>query len=637
MESRVGGWGCVALGVALTSGGCLPAGEVCPTAALWYVDSDGDGAGDPATGVLACAAVDGSVANGDDCDDADPDAYAGAAEVWYDGIDQDCDGGPDDDVDGDGFAGVDGGGSDCDDADPDVYPGAEEVWYDDVDGDCDGRADDDADRDGYGATIAGGTDCDDADDAVSPAAVEVCDDGVDNDCDGAIGSDCGLVGEQSLQDVGAALLGTEAGVAAGAVVAFAGDLDGDGLAALAIGSASADYIAVDGGVVWIVSSGAALVASLGDSTGRSYGRDTGEGFGGAVAAAGDLDEDGYGDLFVGASAASSSNGAAYLFEGPVEGNVASSSSDADFSGSTGARLGAAVAAAGDVNGDGRLDLVVGGPGASGAVGEVGRGWVFLGPVRDSESLSSALVSVEGITDGDQLGDTVAGVGDLDGDGADEVAFGAPGSALGADGGGAVAVFSSDVRGDVTALDGLGARYGDTDGARASVVAAGGDVNGDGYADLLVGARGYSEIVESAGAVYVWHGPVSGLTGASDADAVLTSSVAWDWFGHAVATAGDADGDGLADVLVGAPDIAFVEVDPSPAVLLFTAPFEGTVGAEAARASLLPGGDDVRTGRSVAGGGDVDGDGFPELLIGDPGDDVVGENAGAAWLLFGGGL
>ena len=196
----------------------------------WYTDADADGAGDPATGTLTCDPDEGAVANGEDCDDADPLAAPGLDEVC-DGIDNDCDGtvdlGATDaptwylDVDGDGFgdAGVALGAcegpsgyadraGDCDDADFDVSPDAIELC-DGVDNDCDGDTDEDdaddaptwytdADADGHGdatlATRACGApagavssddDCDDTDPAVSPSAAEICN-GIDDDCDALV-------------------------------------------------------------------------------------------------------------------------------------------------------------------------------------------------------------------------------------------------------------------------------------------------------------------------------------------------------------------------------------------------------------------------------------------------------------------
>ncbi len=173
----------------------------------FWLDADQDGFGDPATGTEACDIPgDGYVGNGDDCDDTDPAINPSAEEVC-DGIDNDCDGTPDDglldlmlyaDSDGDGFGtgpahpacepqdGMAELSGDCDDADPTTYPTAAEL--------CDGKRNDcryvaqgvpedeqDADGDGVPPCLQ---DCDDADPAVNPSAEEVCD-GIDNDCDGA--------------------------------------------------------------------------------------------------------------------------------------------------------------------------------------------------------------------------------------------------------------------------------------------------------------------------------------------------------------------------------------------------------------------------------------------------------------------
>jgi hypothetical protein len=212
----------------------------------WYADADGDGHGDPTVAEVQCERPPGHVQGNTDCDDDNPWAWPGAPETWYDGVDADCSGGDDFDQDGDGardasaWAGAPPWDAvvDCDDTNARISPTAPEVWYDGVDQDCDpdtewdadadgltvawapvGSGDDcddtqwsigapitwfpDVDGDGFGATDAGQAscaplgghltvagDCDDADPDVHPEAVESCNE-VDDDCDGLIDDNAG--------------------------------------------------------------------------------------------------------------------------------------------------------------------------------------------------------------------------------------------------------------------------------------------------------------------------------------------------------------------------------------------------------------------------------------------------------------
>lgn len=173
----------------------------------WYADTDGDGAGaGPVT--AACVAPAGYVSDATDCDDADAAIAPGAPDRPADGIDQDCDGADGctwyADADGDGHGdaaapyedcGAPSGyavtADDCDDTDADAFPGATEVWYDGVDQDCAGGSDDDADGDGVDGADHGGTDCDDTDGATYPGAAERCD-AADNDCDSVVDEGAGV-------------------------------------------------------------------------------------------------------------------------------------------------------------------------------------------------------------------------------------------------------------------------------------------------------------------------------------------------------------------------------------------------------------------------------------------------------------
>jgi hypothetical protein len=148
----------------------------------WYADPDGDGYG--STEVHACARPEGYAAQGGDCDDGDAGIHPGAAETWYDGVDQDCAGDSDYDQDHDGFDSLDYGGMDCDDTDPAINPDADEIWYDGVDQDCDSLSDYDQDQDGFDSADYGGDDCNDLDATVYPGADDAWYDGIDANCDG---------------------------------------------------------------------------------------------------------------------------------------------------------------------------------------------------------------------------------------------------------------------------------------------------------------------------------------------------------------------------------------------------------------------------------------------------------------------
>ena len=149
----------------------------------WYRDADTDGYGDAGDSDEECDQPSGYVADDTDCDDTDAGAYPGAPETPYDGIDQDCDGADECDVDDDGHDALDCAGDDCDDADEEINPGADETWYDGVDGDCDELSDFDSDIDGFDSASYGGDDCDDADADTYPGAPDEPGDDVINDCD----------------------------------------------------------------------------------------------------------------------------------------------------------------------------------------------------------------------------------------------------------------------------------------------------------------------------------------------------------------------------------------------------------------------------------------------------------------------
>jgi len=190
-----------AMAIRIAANGVIEPGDSTVITFLVAVGESVDEALDEAaTSLELCSSCDAdgdgwlsTACGGEDCDDNDPTVFPGAEEIWYDGIDQNCDGLSDYDQDMDGFDSdahprADGTvGDDCDDLDPNINPDATEIWYDGIDQNCDGWSDYDQDMDGFDSAGHGGDDCNDTDPTIYPGAPDVAGDGVDRNCDGCDG------------------------------------------------------------------------------------------------------------------------------------------------------------------------------------------------------------------------------------------------------------------------------------------------------------------------------------------------------------------------------------------------------------------------------------------------------------------
>jgi hypothetical protein len=256
------------------------------------------------------------------------------------------------------------------------------------------------------------------------------------------------------------------------------------------------------------------------------------------------------------------------------------------------QFGTSVASAGDVNGDGYADVVV--SGVSSSTG-IGRAYVYLGgPNGLASSAATTLSDPSGATVG--FGTSVAGAGDVNGDGFGDIIVGGGGAAAG----GSADVYIGSVNGigtspmPSTAL--LDTTSGDDFGA---AVASAGDVNGDGYADVIVGAP---FALGEAGTATVYLGHATTGIVATSGTVLSEGFSSMNLFGSSVSSAGDLNGDGFADVVIGVTVVgSYVFFGAHGGI--------GTVG----QTLTIPTGQ-VGFGFPGWGAGDVDGDGLSDIVV-----------------------
>jgi hypothetical protein len=358
-------------------------------------------------------------------------------------------------------------------------------------------------------------------------------------------------------------------------VASLGSINADGTPDIAVGSRGDDDGGSNAGAVWILrlntSGGVVGTTEINDaSVGGAL--DAADEFGMSVAGLGDRDGDGVGDLAAGASGdddGGSGRGAVYLIDLTSTGGVKSTAKSSSTSGGLGGvadgdAFGASLASLGDVDGDGVTDLAVGATGDDTGGNALGAVHILYlnanGTVKGSTKIAHGSGGLS-LADSDQFGCAVALLGDVDGDGVDDLAVGAKGDDDGGSGRGAAYILfmnaDETVKGIQKISDLAGNFTGTLDNSDQFGHALAGmeDLDNNGVPDLAVGAPGDDDGGSSKGAVYALFlnadGTVHSHRKYSDTAGGFTGAIeVGDEFGYAVACL-DMNSDGVSDMAVGA--------------------------------------------------------------------------------------
>ena len=358
-------------------------------------------------------------------------------------------------------------------------------------------------------------------------------------------------------------------------------------------------------------------------------------YGNSVASAGDVNGDGYSDVVVGARLYDSGlidEGAAFVYHGSAGGLSASHNWFAEGN-QANAQFGTAVSSGGDIDSNDRDEVIVSAPFYDNGLTDQGAVFVYLGAAGSSGLQATPYGSFYGENAGDQFGSSVAAAGDTNGDGFADFIVGAKGYSNGDEDEGAAYLYTAfPTLINIIFKQAWRGEGNQFQAQYGSSVAAAGDIDGDGFGDIIVGARWYEIDEPQQGAAFIYHGSGDGLIGAQGG--IRKGELAGDLFGFSVASAGDVNGDGYGDVIVGAPEHDGT-LGYEGAAYLYYGDYRGRLVVGAVPWKVTGGQYNARFGHSVAHAGDMNGDGYSDVIIGAPYyDNGTGASQGAAFVFLG---
>ena len=442
-------------------------------------------------------------------------------------------------------------------------------------------------------------DCDDNNYYANPSQLEVLDN-IDNDCDGFIDEDMHFTIDTMISRY---VMSEEFGYD----VTAAGDLNNDGYDDIVVGCYSYSGVFTDAGAIMVFHGSASGINPV--PVQIIEGIEATSGYGCAVAANGDMNNDGYNDLIVGAELAedigtTSNYGQLYLHLGQPDGSfIEGYTSKVELGSGSGMNFASKVRYAGDVNGDGYSDAIASQVNRS--LPETNEGGIYIrygGPTGFGTGLTCQSNQA-----GAKLGTFVDGAGDLNGDGYDDVVATAKYYDNGQTDEGAVYVYYGSAAGIPTTPNII--LEPNFAFAYMTSVSGAGDINGDGYDDIIAGATGYDGLVTiDEGRVYIYHGSATGVS--ATPTAYISAFTGVSKIGENVEGIGDVNGDGYDDVAIGC------SVSPTDhQVMIYLGSPTG----------ILPGYYSVMKGQqigsafgnSISAAGDINGDSANDFMIGDP--------------------